>query len=112
MGCEWLAGLVSRVYPCVDCTDGSGWEGYSVGGLYCVGFVCEIAAASSDNGGGRVLGLMCMEGIGAGSNLAMHFDFFCPCRIFKVLAVRICIVNTRLSCMHLSLQLCHWWWLV
>ena len=25
MGCEWLAGLVSRVCPYVDCADGRGW---------------------------------------------------------------------------------------
>ena len=43
LGREWLAGLVRE-------------------GLGCVGFVCkivEITAASSDNGGGRVLGLVC-----------------------------------------------------
>ena len=42
MGCEWLAGLV--------------WEE-----LVCVGFVykiVEITAATSNNGGGRVLDLM------------------------------------------------------
>ena len=60
LGCEWLAGLV--------------WEG-----LGCVGFVykiVEIMAASSNNGGGRVLGLLCMGRNGAGSNLVEHFDFF------------------------------------
>ena len=58
IGCEWLA---------------------------CLGFVCkivEIAAASSDNRGGRVLGLLCVEQNGAGSNLAVHFDFF-PYRFFS-----------------------------
>ena len=68
LGCEWLAGLV--------------WEG-----LGCVGFVhkiVEITSASSNNGGGRVLGLLCMRRNRAGSNLAIHFDFFLffPCRIF------------------------------
>ena len=34
--------------------------------------------------GGRVVGLLCMGRNGAGSNLAVHFDFFSffPCRIF------------------------------
>ena len=35
-----------------------------MGGLGCVGFVykiVEITAASSNNGGGRVLGLLCVE---------------------------------------------------
>ena len=44
MGCEWLAGLVRE-------------------GLSCVGFVhkiVEITAASSNNGGGQVLGLLCV----------------------------------------------------
>ena len=60
LGCEWLAGLV--------------WEG-----LDCVGFVYKtgrIMAASSNNGGGRVLGLLCMGRNRAGSNLAVQFDFF------------------------------------
>ena len=62
LGCEWLAGLV--------------WEG-----LGCVGFVykiVEITTASSNNGGDRVLGLLCMGQNRAGSNLAVHFqiDFF------------------------------------
>ena len=45
----------------------------------CVGFVYEIVeimAASSNNGGGRVVGLLCMGRNRAGSNLAVHFDFF------------------------------------
>ena len=25
MGLKWLAGLVSRVYLCMDCMDGRGW---------------------------------------------------------------------------------------
>ena len=57
MGCEWLAGLV--------------WEG-----LDCVGFVykiIEIMAASSNNGGGRVVRLLCMGRNKAGSNLAVDF---------------------------------------
>ena len=71
LGCEWLAGLVGE-------------------GLDCVGFIykiVEITAASSNNGGGRVLGLLCMgrNRAGSGSNLAVHFDFFLffPCRIFS-----------------------------
>ena len=50
------------------------WEG-----LGCVGFVykiVEITAVGSNNGGGRVVGLLCMGRNGAGSNLAVHFDFF------------------------------------
>ena len=60
LGCERLAGLV--------------WEG-----LGCVGFVykmVEMTAASSNNGCGRVLGLLCMGQNRAGLNLAIHFDFF------------------------------------
>ena len=38
--------------------------------------VVEITAASSNNGCGRVLGLLCMGWNRAGSNLAIHFDFF------------------------------------
>ena len=52
------------------------WEG-----LGCVGFVykiVELAAASSNNGGGRVVGLLCMGRNRADSNLAVHFDFFFP----------------------------------
>ena len=68
LGCEWLAGLV--------------WEG-----LGCVGFIyknliVEITAASSNNGGGRVVRFLCMGLNRAGSNLAVRFDFFFPCRIF------------------------------
>lgn len=64
------------------------WEG-----LGCVGFVykiVEITAVSSDNGGGRVLGLLCVERNGAGSNLAVHFDSLFPCQF---LAVCICVVT-------------------
>ena len=74
--CEWLAGLV--------------WEG-----LGCVGFVykiVEITAGSSNNGGGGVVGLLCMGR--AGSNLAVHFDFFLfffPC---PILIDRICVVTS------------------
>ena len=60
LGCEWLAGLVCE-------------------GLGCVGFVykiVEITAVSSNNSGSGVLGLLCMGRNRAGSNLAMHFDFF------------------------------------
>ena len=46
------------------------------------GWVVEITAINSDNGGGRVLGLLCVEWNRAGSNLAIHFHFF-PCRIFS-----------------------------
>ena len=68
LGCEWLVGLV--------------WEG-----LGCVGFVyriVEITAGSSNNGGGRVLGLLYMGRNRVGSNLAVRFDFFLsfPCQIF------------------------------
>ena len=45
----------------------------------CAGFVykiVEIVAASSDSGGGQVLGLLCVERHGAGSNLAVHLNFF------------------------------------
>ena len=60
LGCEWLAGLV--------------WEG-----LGCVGFaskIVEITTASSNNGGGRVVGLLCMGRNRVDSNLAIHFDLF------------------------------------
>ena len=60
------------------------WEG-----LCCVGFVykiIEIMAANSDNSGGRVVGLLCVERNRAGSDLAVHLNFF-P----EVLVVRICI---------------------
>ena len=98
LGCEWLAGLV--------------WEG-----LGCVGFVykiVEITTASSNNGGGRVVGLLCMGRNRAGSNLAVHFDFFFPCRIFLSVdrshlrrnmlkeVVRICNV-----CLKINRKLCH-----
>ena len=68
LGCEWLAGLV--------------WEGLS-----CVGFIfkiVEIMAASSNNGCGRVLGLLRMGRNRVGLSLAVHFDFFLffPCQIF------------------------------
>ena len=43
--------------------------------------IVEITAASSNNGGGPVLGLLCMGRNRAGSNLAVHFHFF-PRRIF------------------------------
>ena len=62
LGREWLAGL------------GLVWEG-----LGCVGFVykiVEITTASSNDVCGRVLGLLCMGRYRAGSNLAVHFDFF------------------------------------
>ena len=64
-----------------------GWEG-----LGHVGFVykiVEITAVRSDNGGGRVLGLLCVEWNVAGSNLAAHFDFFYSVEFFSVLAVHI-----------------------
>ena len=80
MGCEWLAGLVSRVCVYVDWR---GWEVWgwivngsrvSVGGAgLCrvVYKIVEITAASSNNGGGRVVGLLCMGRNRAGSNLAV-----------------------------------------
>ena len=42
------------------------------------GWVVEITTAGSDNGCVRVLGLLCVERHGVGSNLAVRFDFF-PC---------------------------------
>ena len=66
LACEWLAGLV--------------WEG-----LGCVGFVYKIVektAVGSSNGGGRVVGLLCMGRNGAGSNLAVHFSFLFPVEFF------------------------------
>ena len=55
------------------------WEG-----LGCVGLIYKIVeiTAGSSNGGGQVLGLLCMGR--AGLNLAVRFDFFLffPCRIF------------------------------
>ena len=92
MGCEWLcylAGLVFRVYLYVDCTVSR----VSVGGAGCVGFVykiVEITAVRSDNGGGQVLGLLCVEWNGAGSNLALHFDSLFPCQF---VAVCMCIIK-------------------
>ena len=38
--------------------------------------IVEIMAASSNNGCGRVLGLLCMGRYRAGSNLVVLFDFF------------------------------------
>ena len=66
LGCEWLAGLV--------------WEG-----LGCVGFVykiVEIMAGNSNNGGGRVVGLLCMGGIERVQIYPYTLNFFFPCRIF------------------------------
>ena len=46
--------------------------------------IVEIRPATDDNGGGRVLGLLCGEWNRAGSNLAVHFNvFFFPCRILS-----------------------------
>ena len=56
LGCEWLAGLVYKII--------------------------EITAASSNNGCGRVVELLCMGRNRAGSNLAVHFDFFFPVKFF------------------------------
>ena len=53
--------------------------------LGCVGFVykiVEITATSGDNGGGRMLGPLCMERNGAGSNLAVQYDFLYPSNFF------------------------------
>ena len=62
IGCEWLAGLVWEGLGGLgmDCEWLAGlvWEG-----LDCVGFVYKIVvimATSSNNGVGRVLGLLCM----------------------------------------------------
>ena len=51
-------------------------------------FNFEITAASSNNGGGRVLGSCVCNGIEQVQNLAVHFDFVFP---VEVLVVRICI---------------------
>ena len=118
MGCKWLAGLVwrgwevwgwvvngqqglvSRIYLYVDCTDGLGLGCEQLAGLAwegpdCVGFVykiVEIMAASSNGGGGRVLGLLCVEWNRVDSNLAVHFHFFFSLSNFLLsLAVCICI---------------------
>ena len=51
----------------------------SVGGAGLCRFdykIVEITAASSNIVCGRVLGLLCMGRYRAGSNLAVHFDFF------------------------------------
>ena len=53
----------------------------------CLGFVykiVEITVAGSNNGGGGVVGLLCMGWNRACSNLTVHFDLFLffPCRIF------------------------------
>ena len=58
------------------------WEG-----LGCVGFVyeiVEITAASSNNGGGRVLGLLCMgqNRVGFESCRTLRLFSFFPYRIF------------------------------
>ena len=55
------------------------WEG-----LGCVGFVYKIVeiTTASSNDGGRVVGLLCMGRNRAGSNLAVHFDFFFPVEFF------------------------------
>ena len=55
---EWLAGL------------GLVWEGLLVYKIV------EITTASSNDVCGQVLGLLCMGRYRAGSNLAVHFDFF------------------------------------
>ena len=59
----------------------NGYSSVSVGGAgpFCVEFVykiVEITTASSNNGGGRVVGLLCMGRNRAGSNLAVHFEPF------------------------------------
>ena len=71
LGCEWLAGLV--------------WEG-----LGCVGFVykiVEMMAASGNNGGGQVHGLLCMGRNRADSNLAIHFDVIGGGRVLGLLCM-------------------------
>ena len=65
----------------------------SVGGAgLCIGLF-KITAASSDNSGGQVLGLLCVEQYMEqfkSCYIRIHFDFF-PCRIFYVLAFHIFI---------------------
>ena len=65
-------------------------------GLGCVGFVykiVEITAASNDDRGGRVLGLLCVGWNRAGSNLGIHFDFFFLSKCWQLAFAldRICI---------------------
>ena len=85
------------------------WEG-----LGCVGFVyksliVEIMAAASDNGGGRVLGLLRVERHGAGSNLAVYVHFF-SCQIsskfwqFTFALDHVCIVTKLTLCMYTLLK--------
>ena len=77
--------LVSRVCLYVDCMDRRGWvvnahiywAGLVWEGLGCVGFVYYF---NGDSGGCWVHGFLCKQNR-AGSNLAVHIDFF-PCRIF------------------------------
>ena len=56
------------------------WEGLDYVGI--VYKIVEIIAASSDNGGGPVLGFLCMGWNRAGSILAVHFDSFLPVEFF------------------------------
>ena len=62
--------------------------------------IVEIMVASSDSGGGRVLGLLCVEQHGESRNLAAHFYFIFPCQIFSkfwhfAFALdRICVVTS------------------
>ena len=61
------------------------WEG-----LGCVGFVykiIEITAVSNNIGGGRVLGLLCVEWNRADSDLVHFHFFFVPVKLFLSLAV-------------------------
>ena len=56
------------------------WEGLDYVGI--VYKIVEIIAASSDNGCGPVLGLLCMGWNRAGSILAVHFDSVLPVEFF------------------------------
>ena len=80
LGCEWLV-----------------WEGLDYVTVGLVYKIVEITAASSDNGGVPVLGLLCVGRNRAGSNLAVHFDLFSllnfsKCWQFKFVLDRICAV--------------------
>ena len=71
-------------------------------GLGCEWFmykIVEISAASGNNGGGRVLGFMCVEQNGTSSNLAVYFDVFYPVEFF------LCFGSSHL-CRNMALWLC------
>ena len=62
------------------------------------GLVFKITAASSSNGGGRVLGLLYMEWNGMDSNVTVYLDFLSPVRFFLSFGSsdRICIVTSQI----------------